>query len=63
MLIQIQDTLHKIDVDQKKVFTRVPGQVGIRGNKSADRNAKEALDNELTDNFVPFSDLKHLTAK
>ena len=51
-------------VDQKEVaFMWVSGQVGIPGNETADRAAKEALDKELTDNLIIFSDLNPSTAK
>ena len=41
----------------------VPGRVGIRGNEAAGRATKEALEKEPTDDLMPFSDLKPLTAK
>ena len=64
MLIQIQDILHKIDVDQKKiVFMWVLDMLVLGGNEAANRAAEEALDKELTDYLIPFSNLKPLTPK
>ena len=62
--IQIQDILHKIEIDQKEVVSMwVPGYVSIRGNEAADTAAKEALEKEPIDDLIRFSDLKLLTAK
>ena len=56
--------LHKIEIDQKEVvFIWFPGHVGIRGDESADRAAKETLEKEPADDLMPFSDLKRMTAK
>ena len=55
--------LRKIDVDQKEiVFMLAPELVGNEGDEEADR-AAEAADREPTDDLMPFSDLKPLTAK
>ena len=64
MLIQMQEMLHKINDDRKEiVFLRVPGHVDIRVNEAAGRAAEEVFDKDSTDDLVPFSDLKSLTAK
>ena len=55
--------LHEISVDQKEtVFMRGPVHVGIWGNKTADRAAKEALynnNNKTTEDIMPFSDIAY----
>ena len=38
----------------------VPGHIGIRGNESADRAAKEALNTEPTAGLVPFLTSKYV---
>ena len=64
LLILIQDMLHKIDVAQTEItFTWVPGHACIQGNEAADRATKEALGQKLTDDLMPFLDLKPVTAK
>ena len=64
LLIQIQELLHKINANKKEtVFMWVPGHIGIRGNETADRAAKEALNTEPMAGLIPFSSLKPLTSK
>ena len=41
----------------------VPGHIGIRGNETADRAAKEALNTERMAGLIPFSNLQPLTSK
>ena len=40
------------------VFIWVPGQVGVRGKLAADSAARDALDGDISDELIPFSDLK-----
>ena len=63
-LIQIQDMLHKIEIDQKEVvFMWVPGHVHIRGNEAADGDAEEAVEKEHIHDPMPSSNPKPLAAK
>ena len=39
-------------------FLCVPGHVGIRGTSAADYAAKDALDGDISDELIPFSDFK-----
>ena len=40
------------------VFIWVLGHVGIRGNSAANSAAKDALDGDISDVLIPFSDLQ-----
>ena len=41
----------------------VSGHVGMQGNEAANRAATETVEKEPTDDLLPFSDLKSLTAE
>ena len=43
---------------KEAVFVWVPGHVGFRGNSAADSADKDALDGDIPDELIPFSDLK-----
>ena len=43
-------------------FVWVPSHVGIGGNEAADREAKKALQKEVTATSIPYTDLKHSIA-
>ena len=40
------------------VFVWAPGHVGISFNSAVDSAAKDSLEGEVADNYIPFSDLK-----
>ena len=43
---------------KEAVFVWVPGHVVFRGNSAADSADKDALDGDIPDELIPFSDLK-----
>ena len=47
-----------VQEEMEFVCVCVSGHVGISGNPAADSAAKDALDGDITDEFIPFSDLK-----
>ena len=59
VLIQIHELFSQLIKEERGiVFVWVPGNVGIRGNYTADCAAKDALDGDASDEFIPCSDLK-----
>ena len=39
-------------------FVWVAGHIGIRDNSAADSAAEDAIDGDMSEEFIPFSDLK-----
>ena len=59
ILVQILELHTEMTRDGREVvFIWVPGHVGIKGNSAADSAAKDALDNDISVELIPFSDLK-----
>ena len=64
VLVQILELYTKMTREGREiVFICVPGHIGIRGNSAADSAAKDALDGDISVEFIPFSDLKPRTNK
>ena len=62
VLVQILELYVELTTNGKEVvFVWVPGHVGIGGNLTADSNldsaVKDALDGDISDELIPFSDL------
>ena len=59
MLVKIHELYSQLIQEEREVvFVWVPGHVGIKGNTAADFAAKHALDGGISDELIPFSDLK-----
>ena len=58
VLVQILELYMELTTNGKEiVFVWVPGHVGIRGNLAADSAVKDAIDGDISDELIPFSDL------
>ena len=59
VLIKIHELYSQLIQEERDiVFVCVSDHVGIRGNSAADSAAKDALDGNISDELIPFSDLK-----
>ena len=59
VLIKIHELYSQLIQEEREIiFVWVPGHVGIRGNYAADSAAKDALNGDISDEFIPFSDFK-----
>ena len=64
ILVQILELYAEMTRDGREiVFIWVPGHVGIRGNSAAVSAGKDALVGDISDEVIPFSDLKSRTNK
>ena len=59
MLIKIHELYSQlIQQESEIVFDRVPGRVAGIVNSAADAAAKDAIDGDISDEVIPFSDQK-----
>ena len=59
VLIKIHELYSQLIQEEREiVFVWVLNRTGIRGNSAADYAPREALDGDILDEFIPFSDLK-----
>ena len=59
---EIKEKLHHIQNDLRKniIFVWIPSHIGIKGNEKADASAKAALNKDVQDMCIPYSDVKCL---
>ena len=54
ILVKVIDLSRTYDI----IFCWTPGHVGIAGNEKADAIARGALDQQITESFIPYTDFK-----
>ena len=58
-IVQLLETQFKLNTLGKQViFAWIPSHTGIQGNEKADKLAKEALDLDVSERNIPYTDLK-----
>ena len=61
VLIKIYELYSQLIQEEREIaFVWVPGHVGITGNYAADSAAKDALDGDISDEFIPFLTPNHV---
>lgn len=60
-IVEIYKSL--VAIGKEVIYVWIPSHVGIYGNTVVDQEAKDALDGEIADCPVPYTDMKPLIAK
>ena len=59
LILQLLQRLHYLSFAHKTIhLCWIPSHIGIRGNKAVDMDAKESLNQDITDRPFPRTDLK-----
>lgn len=57
-VLKILERCHELIYNGKNVFAWCPSHVGVKGNEQADKLAKDALDHNISEAQIPYTDLK-----
>jgi ribonuclease HI len=52
-----------VAIGKHVIFTWIPSHIGIHGNTVVDREAKNALDDPVSNCYIPYTDIKPFIVK